>query len=181
MALFATTPFGILAGAAFTAVLLFAAIGDVRSRRIPNQLVLVLAVLGIIYSAVTRGPLWGSLRAIEGIVVGMGLWIPFYALGWLGAGDVKLVGAAGAWLGPMETIEGSFIAALLGALLALLWMLRSRGLKHAVETLGVATTMPSVLAETSPKISDRRRSLPYSVPLVVGALCAAWLPGLLFG
>jgi len=180
MGLFATTPLGMLAGTGFSAVLVFAAIGDVRTRRIPNRLVLALALLGFLYSALKGGPVWGSLRALEGLLVGMGLWLPFYALGWLGAGDVKLVGAAGAWLGPIETIEASFIAALLGALLALLWMLRSRGLRNAVETLGVATTLPSVLTESS-KISDRKRSLPYSVPLVVGALCAAWLPGMLFG
>src|SRR4051812_26472994 len=103
MGLFATTPLGILAGTGFTVILVFAAIGDVRTRRIPNRLVLALALLGFLYCAVTRGPMWGGLRALEGLFVGMGLWLPFYALGWLGAGDVKLVGAAGAWLGPIET------------------------------------------------------------------------------
>jgi prepilin peptidase CpaA len=115
---------------------------------------------------------------MEGLVAGLVVWLPFYALGWLGAGDVKLVAAAGAWLGPKEVLEGSLIAALLGAVLALLWMLRSRGLRNAIETLGIATTVPSVLTGTSSSV-DRVRSLPYSVPIAVGALCAAWLPGLL--
>jgi prepilin peptidase CpaA len=171
-------PLGMLAGAVFTLLLLLAALGDVRTRRIPNRLVVAMALMGILYSAVTAGPLWGTLRGIEGLVVGLVLWLPFYALGWLGAGDVKLVAATGAWLGPREVVEGSLIAALLGAVLALLWMLRSRGLRRAVETLGVATTMPSVLTEKS-SARDRVRSLPYSVPIAVGALCAAWLPGLL--
>ena len=171
------TPLGMLAGAVFTLLLLLAAFGDVRTRRIPNTLVVVMTLMGLLYSAITVGPLLGTLRGIEGFFAGMAFWIVFYAMGWLGAGDVKLVAAAGTWLGPREIVEGSLIAALLGAILALLWMLRTRGVKRAVETLGVAATLPSVLTPSSN--SERIRSLPYSVPIAVGALCAAWLPGLL--
>ncbi len=175
--MFAMTPFGMLAGAVFTVLLSLAVVGDVRTRRIPNRLVAATALIGILYSAIAAGPAWGTLKGIEGLVTGLGFWLPFYLLGWLGAGDVKLVAAAGAWLGPREVVEGSFIAALLGALLALLWMLRSRGLKRAVETLGVAAALPSVLTESS-RPADRTRSLPYSVPIAVGSLCAAWVPGM---
>lgn len=167
-----------LAGAVFTLLLVFAVIGDVRTRRIPNRLVAGMTVIGILYSAVSGGVVWGTLKGIEGFCAGIAFWLAFYVLGWLGAGDVKLVGAAGAWLGPIEVIEGSLIAALLGAILALLWLLRSRGIRNAVETLGVATTLPSILTE-SPSSTDRIRSLPYSVPIAVGALWAAWVPGLL--
>jgi prepilin peptidase CpaA len=172
------TPLGMLAGAVFTLLLLLAALGDVRSRRIPNRLVLGTTLIGILYSAIVLGPLWGTLKGVEGFFTGLAFWLPFYVLGWLGAGDVKLVAAAGAWLGPREVVEGSLIAALLGALLAFLWMLRSRGLRNSVETLGVAATLPSVLTQ-SPSAADRVRLLPYSVPIAVGALCAAWVPGLL--
>ena len=176
--MFVMTPLGIVAGSIFTLLLVFAAIGDVRTRRIPNRLVVGMTVIGILYSAIVTGPLWGTLKGIEGFFAGMAFWLAFYVLGWLGAGDVKLVAAAGAWLGPREVIEGSLIAALLGAILAVLWMLRSQGIRRGVETLGVAVTLPSVLTET-PKSADRIRSLPYSVPIALGALCAAWAPGLL--
>src|SRR6476646_1477281 len=172
------TPLGMVAGSIFTLLLIFAAIGDVRTRRIPNRLVAGIAVIGIFYSAIVSGPVWGTLKGIEGFFAGMAFWLVFYILGWLGAGDVKLVAAAGAWLGPREVSEGSLIAALLGAILAVLWLLRSRGMRRGVETLGVAVTLPSVLTE-KPSSEDRIRSLPYSVPIAVGALCAAWAPGLL--
>jgi prepilin peptidase CpaA len=99
-------------------------------------------------------------------------------MGWLGGGDVKLFAAAGAWLGPMKAVEGSLIAALVGAVLALLWMFRVRGFRNAVDTLGIATTLPSVLTEPS-TLANSPRSLPYGVAMAVGALCAAWIPGLL--
>jgi prepilin peptidase CpaA len=175
---FSMTPLGMVAGVVFTLLFIFAAIGDVRTRRIPNRLVLGITVIGILNSAVVGGVVWGTLKGMEGFAAGLAFWLPFYVLGWLGAGDVKLVAAAGAWLGPREVIEGSLIAALLGAILALLWLLRSRGMRRAVETLGVAATLPSILTE-KPDPDDRVRSLPYSVPIAAGVLCAAWAPGLL--
>jgi prepilin peptidase CpaA len=175
---FAHTPFGIVAGIAFTSLLVLAAIGDMRTRRIPNRLVVALAVMGIIYSATAGTVGAGLIKAVEGGAVGLACWLPFYALSWLGAGDVKLFAAAGAWLGPAKTFEASLIAAVIGALLAMLWMLRSSGIKTVVETLGIAATLPSVLSKP-PTVTHAGRSLPYGVAMAAGAICAGWMPGLL--
>lgn len=170
----------LLAGAVFTALLLLAAIGDLRSRRIPNRLVAVLALLGIAFSVTQRPVFPGALHGFEGLVTGLACWLPFYALGWLGAGDVKLFAAAGAWLGPMRALEGALIGALAGAVLAVLWMLRSQGVRRAVQTLGMAASSPGLLS--SPAGGEKARSrLPYGVAIAFGAICAAWIPGLLFG
>lgn len=177
--MFAASPLGFLAGAVFSILLLLAAVEDARSRRIPNVLIAPLAVLGLVYSGIMPPSLGGALRGIEGLITGLICWLPFYVFGWLGAGDVKMFAAAGAWLGPMRSIEGTFIAALLGAVVALLWMLRTRGVKNSFETLGIATTLPAVLAD-SPGSNAKARSLPYGVPMAAGALLAAWMPKLLF-
>ncbi len=171
-------PLRMMAGVVFTSLLLLGAVGDVRSRRIPNRVVLALGVIGLLYSATAPLSLSGALRGLGGAATGLGLWLPFYILGWLGAGDVKLFAAAGAWLGPVRTIEASAIAALLGAVLALLWMLRFRGFRNAVETLGIAATLPGVLAERTQALS-KAPALPYGVVMAIGAICAGWLPGLL--
>ena len=177
MRLFAATPGGLAAGFVYTAILVLGAIGDVRSRRIPNRLVAVLAVSGLAFSVMQRPALAGALHGIEGLLVGLACWLPFYALGWLGAGDVKLFAAAGAWLGPMGSLQGAFIGALAGAVLAVLWMIRSQGFRSAVQTLGMAADSPGVL---TPAGSDKGRStLPYGVAIAFGAICAAWLPKLL--
>ena len=171
---------GMLAGITYTAILLLAAIGDMRTRRIPNRLVAVFAVLGFAFS-VTQGPvLTGALHGFEGLIVGLACWLPFYAMGWLGAGDVKLFAAAGAWLGPMGALEGAIIGALAGAVLAVLWMLKSHGVRNAVQTLGMAAGSPGLLS--SPAGGEKGRStLPYGVAIAFGAICAAWIPGLLLG
>jgi len=115
--MFAMSPLGILSGVVFSLLLVIAAVTDVRTRRIPNLLVVVLAACGLVYSAFLPPSFWGAVRGIEGFATAFVCWLPFYALGWLGAGDVKLFAAAGAWLGPMRALEGTVIAALAGAAL----------------------------------------------------------------
>lgn len=178
MGLFDGAPAGALSGIVFTTLLIVAAVGDIRNRRIPNRLVAILAVLGIAFSVSEAPVVDGFLLGLGGFAVGLACWLPFYVLGWLGAGDVKLFAAAGAWLGPMRALEGALIAALLGALLAFAWMLRSYGVRNVLATLGVAAGSPGMLAPGS-DASKSRRTLPYGVAIALGALCAAWIPGLL--
>lgn len=165
------------AGIVFSAILIAAAVGDLRTRRIPNKLVAVLAVLGIAYS-VARAPVMpGLFQAGGGLLAGLACWILFYALGWLGAGDVKLYAAAGAWLGPGRAAEGALIGALFGAVLSLIWMAKSQGMKGAAETLGMAAATPEMLTPDSH--SGKRSTLPYGVAIAFGALWAAWMPRIL--
>lgn len=166
---------GVASGAVFTGLILYAAWQDVRSRRIPNRTVVWLALLGAVYSVAVDPAAGTLLRVLGGFATGLACWLPFYALGWLGAGDVKLFAAAGAWLGPVRTFEGALIGALAGAVLAVGWMVWSYGLKRTATTLSVATAAPAILAPDGRHI-DRRRTLPYGVALAVGALAAAWLP-----
>jgi len=113
-----------------------------------------------------------------GLLIGFACWLPFYALGWLGAGDVKLFAAAGSWLGPLRTIEGALVAAIAGAVLALVWMGWTYGARKGATDLAIALTLPSTLAR-GPAAQATRKTLPYGVALALGALTAAWAPGLL--
>jgi prepilin peptidase CpaA len=168
-----------LAGVAFTAILVAAAIGDLRTRRIPNRLVATLALLGVVFSLVHDHGWPGLPRAGGGLLVGLACWLPFYALGWIGAGDVKLYAAAGAWLGPMRALDGAIVGALSGAVLSLIWMMKAHGVKYSVRTLGLAAGTPQLLAPGT-GAAARRSTLPYGVAIGTGALCAGWLPRLFF-
>jgi prepilin peptidase CpaA len=174
--LFSGSPLSLAAGVTFTALLLWAALGDLRRRRIPNRLVLVIAILGIAYSAWSGRGFSGLGSSFGGIATGLVCWLPFYVLGWLGAGDVKMFAAAGAWLGPAKALEGSVVAALIGAVLALLWMLRVRGFRNSLETLSIATSSPGVLSGGAKQGETERGTMPYGIAMAAGALWAAWLP-----
>jgi prepilin peptidase CpaA len=169
----------LVGGVVFTALIVYAAFRDVRSRRIPNATVAILVFTGIVYAtAVVEAGLPGLLRGLAGLGVGLVIWLPFHALGWIGAGDVKLFAAAGAWLGPARTLEGALMAALAGAVLAFGWMLWSYGVRRTVTTISIGSVVPSILAPGE-GARNAGRTLPYGVALAAGALAAGWLPRLL--
>jgi prepilin peptidase CpaA len=173
--LFGGTPLGWLAGIVFSAILVAAAIGDLRTRRIPNGLVVILAFLGIAFSVARLPVVEGLTQGGLGLLVGLACWLPFYVLGWLGAGDVKLYAAAATWLGPARGVEGALAGALFGALLSIIWMVKSHGMKGTVETLGIAIGTPEMLSPSG-SAPVKRSTLPYGVAIAVGALWAGWMP-----
>lgn len=178
--MFKGVPFGLAWGIAFTALLLAGCVTDVRSRRIPNVLVLLIATGGLGYSIATK-PLAGALgSSIAGLVLGFTLWIVFYIVGVIGAGDVKFFAAAGTWLGPSATWRAALVAALFGGVLAVVFLLRERRLGGTLRrmTLAAASRSVSLLAE-SPDAPAPRMRLPYGVALAGGALIVAWWPQLL--
>jgi len=151
---FEGAPLALMGGIVFSAILIIAAIGDLRTRRIPNRLVAVLALLGIAYSVARAPGIPGLSQAGGGLLAGLACWLPFYLMGWLGAGDVKLYAAAGAWLGPARAVEGALVGALFGAVLSLIWMAKSQGMKRAAQTLGMAAATPGML-RTAVRVSAR--------------------------
>lgn len=174
--LFTASPWSLAGGVVYTALLVFACASDVRSRRIPNRLAAPLAATGLMYSAATAAsPGHGVLYGFAGLALGLALWVPFYSLRWLGAGDVKLFAAAGAWLGPVRTLEGALIAAFAGGVLAVVWMLRAYGVAGTMATASLALSSPRT-AVNHPVDVKSRRAIPYGVALAIGAATAAWFP-----
>lgn len=162
----------VVAWAVFSAGVGAAALWDVRQRRVPNQLNLGLAAAGVLVG-LAHGGLVGS---VAGIVVGLLLLVAPFARGWLGAGDVKLLAAVGAWLGPERTVYCALAAAVVGGVLALGLLARlGPGYRRAVATnlrLAVYTrSMPEVEQRTDDQCP------PYAVAIGLGALATAALFG----
>jgi prepilin peptidase CpaA len=169
----------IIAGAIFTALLLVAGWSDFRSRRIPNLAVLALLVGGLAFSMASMPLIEGLGFALGGVVTGFLVWIPFHALGWIGAGDVKLAAACGAWLGWQATVHASIAGAIVGGALALAMLLYQRSLKGtATDLLLIVNTIvhrPSSLRVRPETVTAERSALmPYGVALVIGALAVGW-------
>ena len=84
-------------------VLAVATITDLRSRRIPNWLVLPFLVAGIVVSGVSHG--WHGIgQSLMGLALGGVLFGLLYWMGGMGMGDVKLLAAIGAWIGPGQLV-----------------------------------------------------------------------------
>jgi len=94
-----------------------AAVIDVRTYRIPNWLTGPAALVGLCLHTFAD-QLSGFMFSLEGIALGLGLFVILYACGWMGAGDVKLFAAVGSFLGPAQTISAAILIAFAGGLLA---------------------------------------------------------------
>lgn len=160
---------GVSAGACLT---------DLRTRRIPNVLTFAAAGAALVFAGVTGG--WAGLGlALAGWAVGCALFLPFFLLGGMGAGDVKLLAALGAWLGPSMAFWVAIYAGLAGGPLAVGVALASGYLKESLTNLwcllmfwrvsGVRP-MPELTLRTA-----RSPRLPYALPIAAGAVAALWL------
>jgi prepilin peptidase CpaA len=141
-----------------------ACVTDVRSRRIPNLLTFGAAAAAVIFHAGVDG-VAGFGTAIGGWVAGTVLFLPFFVLGGMGAGDVKLLGALGAWLGPREALWVAMYASLAGGVMAVAVAL-ARGYWFLVGP----QPMPGLTLERS-----EGPRLAYALPIFAGAVVAIWL------
>lgn len=98
---------------------LIAAGCDIRFRRIPNWLVLAGLVLGLVWNGFSDG-LAGLGYALAGLGTGFALYFPLYLLRARGAGDVKLLAAAGSIVGPANCLWLFIMTAILGGFVALI-------------------------------------------------------------
>jgi prepilin peptidase CpaA len=162
---------------AFALLMALACVEDLRTRRIPNALVVGTLVLGVGASTVIHPPLAGLLAAMGGIAVGLVLWLPFYAMGMVGAGDVKLFAAASAWLGPHGAIEAAALTAFAGGAIAIVALAASGTATNTVFRLVHAIRMPALL-RAGP--TSRFRRLPYAFAIAIGVATAAAFPGIIW-
>ena len=150
---------------------------DISQRRIPNWLVLTGIVAGIGFSAIQETGLYESLL---GLVFGIGILIVPFALGWLGAGDVKLLGAMGALLGIRLLPRVFFYTAICGLLLAVASIILKRLKINPKVFPNIWGDLKLMLASRGrilpPRVAQRvaagSHALPYGVAIALGALVA---------
>jgi prepilin peptidase CpaA len=155
-----------------------ACVTDVRSRRIPNLLTFGGAAAGLLFHAIYPGSA-GLMSAVEGWLIGAAFFFIPFALGGLGAGDVKLLAALGAWLGPAEIIRAGVYAALAGGVLALVVALGRGYLRKALSNIWLLLCHWSVAGvRPVPEVSLEGNTGPrlaYAIPIFVGLVVTAWL------
>src|SRR5262249_11682462 len=107
---------------------------DIRDRRIPNWLSLSGVVGGVSLNSFTGG-LDGLVLSLTGVVAGFLLLFFAYLLWGMGAGDVKLLAAVGAFLGPKLVFCAFIWMALCGGVLAILFVLWRRAVRQTFANL----------------------------------------------
>ncbi|MCO5143535.1 MAG: A24 family peptidase [Oligoflexia bacterium] len=101
------------------AVALFGGVYDLLTKRIPNWWTFPMMVVGIVAQILVYGFL-GLGHALLGIGFGFILFFPIYAFGYMGAGDVKLLMAVGAFVGWKLVLVAAIISIIVGGIFALI-------------------------------------------------------------
>jgi prepilin peptidase CpaA len=161
-----------------TGIGLTACVTDLRTRRIPNRLTLGAAAAGVIVQVIAAGSN-GALAAASGWLLGAVLFLPFFMLGGMGGGDVKLLAALGAWLGPHDTLWLAVYSALAGGVLGVIVAVMHGYLRSAFanifamlkywQTAGIGP-VPHLTLD-----SPNAPRLAYAIPIFFGTMVILWL------
>jgi prepilin peptidase CpaA len=153
-----------------------AAIFDIRSRRIPNWLVLTGIVAGFAWN-MSAYPVWPGLgRAAAGLGLGFVLYFPLYLLRARGAGDVKLLASVGSITGPGNCFWIFFLTAILGGAIALLLlMFRGRVRKTLFNVAWIAQDLlhlrlPYRRSDELDVTTPKGMRLPHAAMIAVGTI-----------
>jgi prepilin peptidase CpaA len=151
---------------------------DLQTRRIPQVLTIGGAAAGIGFHLATGGWTAGAM-SLAGWTVAVLMFLPPFALGGLGGGDVKLLGALGAWLGPTDAVWLGIYTGVAGGVIAVAWSLANGYLSQAARNVyllvmqwraGGIRPVPELTLE-----HGRSPRLAYAVPILAGMMVTLWL------
>ena len=101
---------------------------DIRYGRVFNWVTYPAALVGIGLNGLHAGPR-GLLFGVEGLAVGFGLMLLPYLISLVGGGDVKLLAAVGAFLGPTNALWVAAFGCIAGGVVAVGLLLKRRQLR----------------------------------------------------
>ena len=152
---------------------------DLVARRIPNWLIAIGATTGLAINAFQGGHYF--LQSLLGFVVGIAVLVLPFAMGWIGAGDVKFFGVMGAQLGIVLLPRIFLYSAIVAGVIAVSSLLSGKisffsfkqiwlDVKIAIISLG--EIIPPPVRE---RVAKRDESVPWGVAFAVGSLIAYYL------
>jgi prepilin peptidase CpaA len=154
---------------ALGSLLIAATLSDVLTQRIPNNICVLLLVSGLACQYALAS-VSGLVNGLAGVAIGLLLLLPFYAMGGMAAGDVKLLATAASFLGPVAAVVASLATLLVGALIAICLVAL-----HAVRRARLARARardPLPLATGTAATSEPLR-FPYALAITPGVIAGA--------
>jgi prepilin peptidase CpaA len=151
-----------------------AVIEDIRRLKIPNWVTYPTMFLAL-FAHLVSGGVEGLLFSAGGLASGIGVFIIPYLMGGMGAGDAKLMGAAGAILGAKGVLMASILVVLVGGVYgAILFALNRRYAASFVRRF--AATIKTFLLTRSfiiipPDDKEKQPVLRYAIPIAIGTFC----------
>ena len=165
-------------------VLIVAAWIDGKELRVPNWITFPMILSGWVFNMAVGG--WEGLGlSLLGTAVGLGLLLPAYAIGGMGAGDVKLLAGVGAWVGSGATFYAFCLSAIVGGVIAVAMVVCRRSwTRHKNQFLMILNEIatvgsPSELATIAAERKSSMLLLPYGIPIAIGTILYFFWAGML--
>ncbi len=167
-----------------TVTLVVAAVIDGYKLKVPNWLTLPMIASGWLVNVALFG--WEGLGwSVAGTAVGLALLLPAYAIGGMGAGDVKLLAGVGAWVGVTITLYAFCVSAIVGGLIALVMVVYRRAWSQHYHQFWmiwheIATVRdPEELSTIAAARKSSMLLLPYGIPIAIGTIAYFAFTGML--
>jgi prepilin peptidase CpaA len=159
------------------AVALVACVTDIANRRIPNPLTFGAALAGVMAHIALGG--WSGIGiSVGGWLVGLACFFPFFLLGGMGGGDVKLLAALGAWLGPWDALWLAVYASIAGGVMAIVVSLWSGYLRAALRNIWTLLRFWWLVGpRPMPALTLERHQGPrlaYALPIFAATVVKVW-------
>lgn len=163
-----------------------AAVIDWWKFKVPNRLTFPLIIsgwlLGLCNDFGLEAGAGGIGASLLGTLVAFGLMLPIYAIGGMGAGDVKMTMGFGAWMGAFYGLPdglwiivcafcaGTIVGGVIGMIMMMIRGRYRQNMANVKEIVGDLFTAPSIgeVADRANKRRPRWHRLPYGVPLCIG-------------
>lgn len=140
---------------------------DQHTHKIPNALTLGSALFGLILQGTLHGSA-GLVLAAGGWLLCLGCFLPLYATGGMAAGDVKLMAAVGAFVGPVNGIAACLFTLIAGGIIGLASVLSVRSSLSAIEG-----------EDTSLLRCARQTKIPYAGAIAAGTSFVLLVPSVI--
>lgn len=160
------------------------ALTDIRSQTIPNRLTAPVLVAGLAWATWVGG--WqGTVESVAGMLIMAAPFVLLFAFAGGGAGDAKLMGALGAWLGIVNGLAALLAVVLAGAALGSVYALAKRrassitsGVRSVLTWAAAAVLTRSIKPPAKFPDEAEMLPLPYGTSILSGVCVAAigvWL------
>lgn len=147
-------------------VLVICVITDIKHRKIYNKVIYPALLAGFLLHLIQAGPL-GLGYSFLGFLLGIALLFIPYALGGMGAGDVKLLGLIGALKGSAFVLQAFIYTAIFGGLIACVYLLlRTYTVQSWISRMRYKDTLQRWTSRGA------LQAYPYGVPIAAGVLLA---------
>ena len=165
-------------------VLLAAAVvTDLKSHRVPNILLAPALSIALLVQTL-HGGADGLVMAVAGLALGLVMFLPLYLVGGMAAGDVKLLGVVGCFLGPLGAVIAGMATMMVGGvfgIVAIAWRhIRPKFELHVAQMPGTSAGGTHTSADMSlSRSQDQFTYIAYAPAIAAGTVAALWYIGFL--